>query len=53
MSHDEANKVALAALQSRVEDLPDAQVQTAQLGKQIQLMQPRFQGLDHPVGPML
>ncbi len=54
MSHDEANKVALAALQSRVEDLPDAQVQTAQLGKQIQLMQPRFQALlDHPAGPML
>ncbi len=33
MSHDKANKVALAALQSRVEDLPDAQVQTAQLAK--------------------
>ena len=53
MSHVEANKNALDALQSRVEDLPDAQAQSAKLGKTISLMKPRFQALDHPAGPML
>ena len=53
MNHDEADKVALTALQSRVEDLPDSVAQTSKLGKKTSLMTPRHQALDHPAGPML